>query len=389
MPDPVALARPLRVAVVGEYPISEDAIQEGGVQSATYALVHALARRDDVECHVIAAMNGATTRYRQVGQLHVHYVRRLPIPRLVSMRLHDVPALVSVIRSIKPDVVHGEGQDRHGMAALSSGVPCVITPHGVLFIEARIHRRHKFDLVGVFRQAKDMIIISRYLPQIYGALLQGRAHFIENPIDQQFFKIARAPQTGRLLFIGTVVPRKRVHDLVAAVAELLRMSEGTPSAAAWRQALQFRIAGPVLDAGSEAQVRAAIEASGLQARVSFLGPISQEQLLEEYACAQVLLLASREETAPQVIAQGMACGLPTVASAAAGIPYMIADGESGLLFPLSDLKACARQIYRLLDDASLRASIEQRITREGRERFHPDSVAAQTVAVYRQVFAGG
>jgi glycosyltransferase involved in cell wall biosynthesis len=387
-----------RVALVGEYPISEESIQEGGIQSVTYALAHALARRQDIECHVIAAMNGATTEYRRVGALHVHYVRRLNLPRLLTQRIHDVPALVRLIRSIGPDIVHGEGQDRHALAALGAGFPTVITPHGVLFIESRMMRRHALDIAGaikqyllnsmereVFERASDMIIISRYLPQIYGTMLRARKFFIENPIGQEFFQVPRSPETGRLLFVGTVVPRKRVQDIVSAVAQALSMTDGATSR--WKPDLQLRIAGPLMDAGSEELLRRTIESTGLERRVILLGPIGQEQLLEEYARAQILVLASKEETAPQVIAQAMACGVTTVASAVGGIPAMVRDGETGLLFPVSDTQAFAKQLFRLLTDDGMRKAMEERIVLEGRERFHPDSVAAQTVAAYRDILS--
>jgi glycosyltransferase involved in cell wall biosynthesis len=388
--------------LVGEYPITEESIQEGGIQSVTYALAHALARRPDIECHVIAAMKDATTTYRRIGELHVHYIRRLHIRHLVSvtLRIVDVPALVRLIRSINPDIVHGEGQDRHALAALSAGFPTVITPHGVVFIESRMMRRHWLDIAGylrlkqylievverdVFRRARDMIIISRYLPQIYGTMLQARKHFIENPIGQEFFQVPRSPEPGRLLFVGTVVPRKRVQDIVAAVAQVLDMPAS--SNAQWKRDLQLRIAGPLLEADSEALLRSTIESTGLQSRVTLLGPVSQSQLLDEYARAQILVLASKEETAPQVIAQALACGLPTVASAVGGIPAMVRDGDTGLLFPFSDTQALARQLFRLLNDSQLREAMETRIVREGRERFHPDSVAAQTVGVYREILS--
>jgi glycosyltransferase involved in cell wall biosynthesis len=345
-------------------------------------------------------MNGATTNFRRVGELHVHYVRRLNLPRLMTQRILDVPALARLIRSINPDVAHGEGQDRHALAALRSGKPTVITPHGVLFIESRMMRGHSSNLVGalrqhlinsmereVFQRASDMIIISRYLPGVYGAMLQARTHIVENPIGQEFFKVPRAPEAGRLLFVGTVVPRKRVHDIVEAVAQVLRMPSGSGSNPQWKIDLQLRIAGPVLDPGTGALVRSAIESAGLQSRVKLLGPVSQNQLLDEYARAQVLVLASKEETAPQVIAQAMACGLPTVASAVGGIPDMVRDGETALLFPCADTQAFAKQLFRILDDSQLRAGIEAKIAREGSQRFHPDSVAAQTVDVYREILA--
>ena len=57
------------------------------------------------------------------------------------------------------------------------------------------------------------------------------------------------------------------------------------------------------------------------------------------------------------------------------------------MFPCSDTQAFAKQLFRLLNDPQLREAMETRIVREGRERFHPDSVAAQTVAVYREMLS--
>jgi len=92
-------------------------------------------------------------------------------------------------------------------------------------------------------------------------------------------------------------------------------------------------------------------------------------LIGEYARAQILVLASKEETAPQVIAQAMGCGLPTVASAVDGIPAIVREGETGLLFPLSDTKALAKSLFRLLNESQWREALTTRIVREWRERF--------------------
>jgi glycosyltransferase involved in cell wall biosynthesis len=378
----------LRVALVGEYPIAEDAIHAGGIQSVTHGLAHALARRDDVECHVICATRGMLSRERQVGRLHVHFVPRLPLPYLATCRLHDIPRLVHRIRAFRPHIVHGQGQDRHGLAAVRSGYPAIVTPHGVLFVESRLLVRHTLDPVGAlkkhlldrteretFQRASDMIIISRYLPDIYGPLLTARVHFIENPIDPAFFELPRAPEPGRLLFAGTIVPRKQVHDLVAALAQLPE------------PALRLRIVGPLSDPGSVARVRELIANHHLESRVTLTGPITQAELFDEYSRAEALLLASREETAPQVIAQAMACGLPVIAARSGGVPYMVRDRETALLFPAGDAPACAQQIRDLHTSPALRDALARLGRTEAQQRFHPEAVAEQTVAAYRRVLA--
>lgn len=387
--------RPLRVALVSDYPVDEQTTPENGVQSVTKNLAHALAARPDIECHVVAAMSDPTSTYRQVGAVHVHYVRRLSLPRLITLRLSDAPRLISVIRSIKPDVVHGQGQDRHALGALGSGFPTVITPHGVLFIEGRLLQKTRWDAIGavkrrgvvtmereVFHRSQDMIIISRYLTQTYGSMLTARTHFIENPIGEEYFGISRTPEPGRMLFVGTLVPRKGVPDLVRAIGRVVSEAAGDEP---WLQRLQFRIAGAALDPANELEIRRAVAEYGLQQRIHILGAISHQQLLDEYARAQVLLMGSREETTPQAIAQAMACGLPVIASRVGGIPEMVEDGRTALLFGYGDTVTCAAHIRRMLNEDAFRGDIEHAVRDQAQRRFSPKSVAEKTVSVYREV----
>jgi glycosyltransferase involved in cell wall biosynthesis len=136
-----------------------------------------------------------------------------------------------------------------------------------------------------------------------------------------------------------------------------------------------------------ARVQALVAEHDLGARVTLTGALSQAALLDEYRRAETLVLTSREETAPQVIAQALACGLPVAAARAGGVPYMVRDRETALLFPPGDAAACGRCLVELHKDPALRARISETGRAQARERFHPDAVAAQTVAVYRQVLA--
>jgi Glycosyl transferases group 1 len=88
-----------------------------------------------------------------------------------------------------------------------------------------------------------------------------------------------------------------------------------------------------------------------------------------------------------MIAQAIACDLPTVALAVGGIPYLVKEGDTGLLFPFSDTKACAERILLLIYDDALRQSMEIRTARFGQERFDQDSVARRGVSVYREVLS--
>ena len=73
-----------------------------------------------------------------------------------------------------------------------------------------------------------------------------------------------------------------------------------------------------------------------------------------YAEADVLALPTRSDISPFVILEAMATGMPVVASAIAGIPDMVRDGETGFLMPPRDGEALAARLGALVEDGELR-----------------------------------
>jgi glycosyltransferase involved in cell wall biosynthesis len=388
-------SNPLKVALLSDYPLDE-AIAEGGIQSVAQALAQAMARHDDIECHIVCSARGAREGYQRHGQLHVHYIPRPPLPQLLTERLLDVRRLLGAVNAISPHIVHGEGQERHGLAAVRSGRQHVVAPHGVVVRESTLKSGSRPNLKGllrkslmdrteleVFRRARNMIILSEYLPHVYGDMLSSRIEFIENPIAPEFFDLKNSREAGRFLFVGTVVARKRVADIVEAFSSLVRYAdvESDPT----MPEISLRIVGPLWDSDYAKHLGQTITRLGLDARVEITGPVSQSKLMEEFGSATALVLASVEETAPQVIAQSMACGLPVVASRAGGIPFMVKDGVTALLFEPGDVNGCASQLRRLLTEPGMAEALAKQGRAEALARFHPDSVADQTISFYRRI----
>lgn len=67
----------------------------------------------------------------------------------------------------------------------------------------------------------------------------------------------------------------------------------------------------------------------------------------------VHVLASREEGMGISLAEGAACGLPSVGANAGGIPEVVIDGRNGLLFDRENHQMLAERICQLIDDRRL------------------------------------
>jgi glycosyltransferase involved in cell wall biosynthesis len=95
---------------------------------------------------------------------------------------------------------------------------------------------------------------------------------------------------------------------------------------------------------------------GVDQRVMFAGTQPHERVALHLAAADVFLFPTeRDEAAPLVLPQAMACARPVVASRTGGITEVIGEsGQYGMLVPPSDVPALARAMRTLVGDEGLR-----------------------------------
>ncbi|MDX1630543.1 MAG: glycosyltransferase [Thermoanaerobaculia bacterium] len=99
-----------------------------------------------------------------------------------------------------------------------------------------------------------------------------------------------------------------------------------------------------------------IREEGLGERVELLGARTQEEVADLMAEARVVALPSvvaedgQMEGLPVVLMEASAAERAVVAPAFSGIPELVEDGTSGLLFPPGDPEALADRIQELLED---------------------------------------
>jgi len=142
----------------------------------------------------------------------------------------------------------------------------------------------------------------------------------------------------------------------------------------------------LLVAGSgerEGEYRSKAAALGLGGRVHFLGYRTDiDALLME---CDVLLCPSTLEATPYVILEAMAAGLPVVASRLYGIPEIVLDGKTGILFDPAASGGLVRAVDSLFRDRGVGARMGQAGKRRWEEAFRLERCITETEAVYREV----
>jgi glycosyltransferase involved in cell wall biosynthesis len=299
---------------------------------------------------------------------------------LTKLFLPQRRRLRELLRRYRPEVVHAQGADIAGLLAVKCGHPSVVTAHGMLAECARlqtdrVNRLRATVAAAVterptIRRARDLISISPYVTQHYHGEINGRVHDLPNAVGNAYFEVARRPERGRFLYAGRIANGKGLAELVRAAA---RRSSGVDT---------LVLAGATPDRKYEDQLRDEIRALGLSDRVRLTGLLSERELLEEFATAEALVLPSHQETAPMVVQQAMAAGLPVIATRVGGIPHQIEHENSGLLFEPGDEAALAALLARVAGDSTLAGRLGDAARLTALSRFRAAAVAAGTVNVY-------
>jgi glycosyltransferase involved in cell wall biosynthesis len=290
-------------------------------------------------------------------------------------------ALARALDELRPDVVHAQNALAYGYVSLKAArhIPVVVTVHGIVREERKlltdVRSRLQVSVAGVaverycIRHASYLIQPTSYPEEYFGPEISGRIFDVGNAVPDSLFALQPTPEPGRVLFAGAVAPRKRIHDVVEAVARV--------------PAASLRIAGGTPDRAYAAALVERVRALGLEDRVELLGPLPAERIAAEYQRASVVVLPSAQETSPMVIGEAMAAAVPVVATPAGGVRHLVEDGRTGFVVGLGDIESLTQRIAQLLGDEELRSSFAS-AARSRAERFRPAAVAARVRAVYEE-----
>jgi glycosyltransferase involved in cell wall biosynthesis len=298
-----------------------------------------------------------TTMTAAGAHLHVTPMRRSPTNFRNTIALARIRRL---IRSLRPDVVHGHssiGGAAARLAAAGTGTPRVYTPNGLLSspaafsIERRLGRLTE-ALVAV-SETEAEIAARRGLARPERIVVIPNGIELEDPGPPVLDLRARLGIDGSTPLVGTIArlaPQKAPEVFVRACA---RVAVEVPEA-------RFVLVGE----GPLARLVAAeLVAARLDGRMLHLrGVHGAATLLRQL---DVFVLASRYEGGPYAPLEAMRAGTPVVVTDVTGSRDTVEHERSGLVVPPDDPVALAAAVTRLLADPPLR----RRLAEAGRARL--------------------
>jgi N-acetyl-alpha-D-glucosaminyl L-malate synthase BshA len=191
--------------------------------------------------------------------------------------------------------------------------------------------------------------------------------------DPQRRREAKVAPAGEkvLIHISNFRPVKRVTDCIRILAEVRKHT-----------AAHLLMVG---DGPEWGPAESLAREMGLEEHVTFMGKQSHvERLLP---LAHVLLMPSDLESFGLAALEGMACGVPAVATRGGGLPELVTHGVDGFLEPVGDIQAQAARVVELLTDEKLYQSVSGAARRTAETRFCSSLTIPQYERYYEEVCA--
>lgn len=320
----------------------------------------------------------------------------VPIERVPFLReidpIQDMRAFVRVrnlIDSVKPRIVHTH-------MAKAGAIGRLAAARSALDVRT-VHTFHGHVLDGYFGKVKERAFISaeRYLarrtdaliavsPQVRDALLDlgiGRPEqwrVVPLGFDLEAFlgvtgrngtlrqRIGIDASTPLIGTLGRLAPVKDHALLLEAVARipdahLAILGDGELRTSLEQQAMRSDLAGRVHFMGWERNVAGAI------------------------ADMDVVATSSINEGTPVALIEALACARPVVSTSVGGVPFVVDDGETGLLLRDRSPATFAGLLTRLLQDEALRTRFGTEGRKRMSERFSKDRLIQNIARLYTEL----
>jgi len=305
----------------------------------------------------LASRMAEVAEFNELDLLHVHYA----IP-------HSVSALLA----------------RQMLAVKGRRLPFVTTLHGTDITLVGLDRSYLPITRYAIQESDGVTSISSYLKEKtvedFGVTrgIEVVTNFVNcdvyTPIKDEAARAAArlrlaAPDEAILMHLSNFRPVKRVVDVVKIFA---RVVKELPA--------QLVLVG---DGPDRSAAEWLAHDLGIQARVHFVGKL--ERVNEMLPLADIMLMPSRLESFGLAALEAMACKVPCIATRVGGVPELIDDGETGLLYEVGDVDGMAMGALSLLKNRERLNAMREAGRRTAQKRFCSSLVVPQYVRYYEQV----
>ena len=366
-----------------------DSMGRGGAETQ---LLRTLARlnRDSFEAFVVLSREEGNWLDRLAKLPIVKRITVLQIGRRnsISAIIAKVFKLARIADVVQPSIIHSWLWYSNFLCGLArqfaalSDIPFIVSQRGdyharygrlrLWLTERIIYNRADVILTNAFRLRGNLR--ARY-PDKHIITIRNFTRSL-NPFRLSECKLGNAHQPDlpkqHIVSVGRLVPEKGYGYLVQALNLLNTKYNFTDFTAA------------ILGEGrSKDELRSLANSYHLSNHLRLPG--FSEDIFSILSRADLFVLPSLHESAPNALIEAMEIGLPCIASDVGGVSDLIEDGKSGMLVPAADPEALAQAIHHVLTDGALAKALGTQAQAKIHRLFDNDQSIQQLEAVYRNV----
>jgi glycosyltransferase involved in cell wall biosynthesis len=280
--------------------------------------------------------------------------------------------LASVLRSLKPALVHGWGMEEgYALAATDWSGRHQVSVQGVLTECCRVARQPILTRIQAFherralRRATDLTVESEWGRERLRQLApQARIRQVEYGVNPECFDVTRNPAELPLaLFVGTLSRAKGVDTLLKAFSD----------------PRLHHVDLVLLGDGGD------IASGNLPPNVRAMGRRPHGEVFDWMSKAWVLVHPTLADTSPNAVKEARVIGLPVVTTKNGGQTRYVEDGLSGVMHPAGDVEALIAGV--LLTTTSRDHAISR--GRHGqtacRKALHPSQTAGELIRIFEDL----
>lgn len=363
--------------------------QLGGVAHYAQELLLTFKKSYHCEITIIARDIPGATTYDQTSPFHI---ARVKTPDMALLALPQwIWAVKKMIKQTKPDLIFcplwfPDASATYIATFLSSQkIPYVIAAHAMELLESceNLKQTLRKNLLSslktaTFQHSQKIFPVSAYTAQILQKQMNISPEKIvvaSNGVNLSTFAQTTPPhdrffhQKKLLLTVSRLRPYKGIDMVLKSIAPLIQQGMD----------LHYNVVGVGNDLSRLQKITTDLN---IQNHVSFLGALSEKEIIQLYRESDLFILLSRHEGTDVegfglVFLEAAACGLPSLGGRSGGIPDAIDEGKTGWLVAPESLSEITNKLRGLLTTPNLLNEASQQCLRHVQN--HTWSVTAQKI----------
>ncbi len=203
---------------------------------------------------------------------------------------------------------------------------------------------------------------------------KAKVRVLNNSIYIPEYTVAQEQEEVNVLFLGVLIQRKGVADLLQAIKKLVdgKKFEGIH--------VRFHIGGT---GPEEKMLKQYVMENYLENHVNFLGWVDGEKKKKALETNQVLVLPSYNEGLPIAILEAISYGMPVIATNVGSIAEAVQEGENGFLVDPGNIDGYVNALQRVITDYPLRLSMSKKSRELAEKEYDEKKYFIKLVEVFR------